>query len=63
VFHAGTTFDGNDVVVSGGRVLGVTAVGRSLPRAMDSVYREVERIRFEGAQYRRDIGRKGLARL
>ncbi len=63
VFHAGTSFDGNDVVVSGGRVLGVTAVGRSLPRAMDTVYREVERIRFEGAQYRRDIGRKGLARL
>ena len=41
----------------------MTAMGRSLPRAMDAVYREVERIRFDGAQIRRDIGRKALARL
>jgi phosphoribosylamine--glycine ligase len=63
VFHAGTSFRDGEVVVSGGRVLGVTAVGRSLPRAMDAVYREVDRIRFDGAQFRRDIGRKALARL
>ena len=63
VFHAGTASRGDGIVVSGGRVLGVTALGRSLPRAMDAVYREVDRIRFDGAHFRRDIGRKALPRL
>ncbi len=63
VFHAGTAHSGRDVVVSGGRVLGVTALGRSLPRAMDAVYKEVAKIRFDGAHYRHDIGRKALARI
>jgi phosphoribosylamine--glycine ligase len=63
VSHAGTAQKGADIVVSGGRVLGVTALGISLPRAMDTVYKEVERIRFDGAHYRRDIGRKALPRL
>lgn len=63
VFHAGTTFDGEDVVVAGGRVIGVTAMGRSLPRALDAVYKAVEQIDFDGAHYRRDIGRKALAHL
>lgn len=63
VFHAATEQRGQDIVTSGGRVLGVTALGRSLPRAMDAVYKEVEKIHFEGAHFRRDIGRKALARL
>lgn len=63
VFHAGTANKESGVVSAGGRVLGVTAMARSLPRAMDAVYKEVEKIRFDGAHYRKDIGRKALARL
>lgn len=63
VFHAATREERGDIVSNGGRVLAVTALGRSLPRAMDTVYKEIERIRFEGAHYRKDIGRKALSRL
>lgn len=63
VFHAATEQRGSDIVTAGGRVLGVTALGRSLPRALDTVYKEVERIKFYGSHYRRDIGRKALARF
>jgi phosphoribosylamine--glycine ligase len=63
VFHGGTAHNGGDIIVNGGRVLGVTALGRSLPRAMDAVYRAVQQVQFDGAQYRRDIGRKALAYL
>ena len=48
------------MVTSGGRVLGVTAVGPDLQSARDTAYRGVEKIRFEGAHYRRDIGAKAL---
>jgi len=63
VFHAATATSNGETVTNGGRVLAVTALGRDLPRAIDAVYREVEKIRFEGAHYRRDIGRKALQRL
>ncbi|MCX7019127.1 MAG: phosphoribosylamine--glycine ligase [Candidatus Sumerlaeota bacterium] len=63
VFHAGTTQRGSDVIVSGGRVLGVTALARTLPHAIDAAYTETVKIRFDGAHYRRDIGRKALSRL
>jgi len=63
VFHAGTAQRGADIVTSGGRVLGVTALGRTLPHAIDAVYKEIEKIRFDGAHYRHDIGRKALSRL
>lgn len=63
VFHAATAQDKGDIVTSGGRVLAVTALGRDIPRAIDAVYKEVDRIHFEGAQFRRDIGQKALARL
>lgn len=61
VFHAGTkkSADGG-FVTAGGRVLGVTATGPDLAATRSAVYQEVEKIRFEGAQYRRDIGAKGL---
>lgn len=63
VFHAGTTFDGaGHVLTDGGRVLGVTAMGADLGAALKRAYAAVERIRFDGMQYRRDIGQKGLAR-
>ena len=60
VFHAGTTSVEGRVVTSGGRVLGVTALGPDLQSARDTAYRGVEKIRFEGAHYRRDIGAKAL---
>lgn len=59
VYHAGTACKDGAVVTSGGRVLGVTALGETLAEAINRAYRGVECIRFEGAQYRRDIGRQG----
>jgi phosphoribosylamine---glycine ligase len=56
VFHAGTARSGDRVVVSGGRVLGVTALGVDRAAARARAYAGVERIRFEGAQYRTDLG-------
>ncbi len=62
VFHAGTKFSEGRLVTSGGRVLGVTALGDDLPAAIDNAYAAVAKIQFEGMHYRRDIGVKGLAR-
>ena len=62
VFHAGTRPDGGRVVTDGGRVLGVTALGTDLPGAVAAAYRAVSAIRFEGAQYRRDIAARALGR-
>ncbi len=63
VFHAGTRREGDRVVTSGGRVLGVTAVGDDLEAAIARAYEAVERISFVGAAYRRDIGHRALTRL
>jgi phosphoribosylamine---glycine ligase len=60
VFHAGTRLEGKDVVTSGGRVLCVTALGDSLKMARTVAYEATERIRFEGAQFRRDIGARAI---
>lgn len=60
VFHAGTQKRGKNLVTSGGRVLGVTAVDDTLKAAIDKVYRAVGNITFNGAYYRRDIGFKAL---
>lgn len=60
VFHAGTARAGDHVVTSGGRVLGVTAWADTLAAARDAAYAAVERIRFEGAHYRRDIAARAL---
>jgi phosphoribosylamine--glycine ligase len=60
VFHAGTAKAGDQIVTSGGRVLGVTALGSDLRSAQQAAYAAVEKIQFEGAQYRRDIADKGL---
>jgi phosphoribosylamine--glycine ligase len=51
------------LVTSGGRVLGVTAAGKDLAAALSNAYRAVEKISFEGIQYRSDIGSKGLKQL
>jgi phosphoribosylamine--glycine ligase len=60
VFHGGTRLEAGALVTSGGRVLGVTAVGADLSAAIDRAYAAVDRIKWEGAYYRRDIGAKGL---
>lgn len=65
VFHAGTRREGEKVLTSGGRVLGVTAIGydHDLEGTIQSAYRAVGKIVFDGAYYRSDIGRKALQRL
>jgi phosphoribosylamine--glycine ligase len=62
VFHAGTIDDAGRVRVNGGRVLGVTALGDSLRQAQRAAYSAVAAIRFDGMQYRTDIGHRALAR-
>ena len=65
VFHAGTRADGDQILTSGGRVLGVTAIGYSheLQKTIDAAYRAVGMITFDGAYYRSDIGQKALRHL
>jgi phosphoribosylamine--glycine ligase len=65
VFHAGTRSDGGQILTSGGRVLGVTAIGysRELQKTIDAAYRAVGTITFDGAYYRSDIGQKALRHL
>jgi len=60
VFHAGTRLEGKNVLTNGGRVLCVTALGDSVKMARTRAYEAVERIRFAGAQFRRDIGARAL---
>jgi phosphoribosylamine--glycine ligase len=62
VFHAGTRVEGQKVVTSGGRVLCVTALGDSVKMARARAYEALERIRFDGMQYRKDIGHRALKR-
>jgi phosphoribosylamine--glycine ligase len=63
VFHAGTRkLDDGTTVTSGGRVLGVTGQGETIEEAIERTYDAVQRIHFEGAHYRRDIGAKALRR-
>ena len=56
IFHAGTKFDGDKVVTSGGRVLGASAIGKTHEEAREKAYKLAEKIHFEGAHYRKDIG-------
>lgn len=60
VLHAGTQANGNEIVTSGGRVLGVTAHGPSLEAAHARVYAAIAHIDFEGMQFRRDIAVRAL---
>lgn len=60
VYHAGTAMDGNSLVTSGGRVLGVTALGTDLLEALNKSYSAVEKIDFENKHFRKDIGQKAL---
>ena len=56
VFHAGTVREGDSILTSGGRVLGVTAAGVTLERALTTGYEAAGKIRFAGMHYRKDIG-------
>ncbi len=62
VFHAGTAFKGDQIVTAGGRVLGVTAVGRDIAAAKSRAYDATHKIHFQGMQYRRDIADRALKR-
>lgn len=63
VFQAGTKEQNGKILTSGGRVLGVTAVGKDVPAAQKRAYEAVEKISFEGANYRHDIGDKAVKRV
>ena len=60
VFHAGTKFSDDELVTSGGRVLGVTVTAPNLREAVDKVYRCVDVIHFDAMHYRHDIAAKAL---
>ncbi len=60
VFHAGTTFRDGDYLTNGGRVIGVTALGTDIASAIKNAYDAAEKISWEGAHYRKDIGRRAL---
>lgn len=56
VFHAGTQFSGDEVVTSGGRVLAVTGLGDDTEAALANAYKDISKLSFENAYYRKDIG-------
>ncbi len=60
VFHAGTSFNNNEIVTNGGRVLGVTALGKGIKDAKERAYEAIKKIHFEGMHYRSDIADKAL---
>ena len=62
VFHAGTSMDDKDFVTSGGRVLGVTALGKDIRSAKENAYQAIKKIHFDGMHYRKDIGDKAIRR-
>ncbi|MDP3297678.1 MAG: phosphoribosylamine--glycine ligase [Thermodesulfovibrionia bacterium] len=62
VFHAGTSVDDKGFVTSGGRVLGVTALGKDIRSAKENAYQAIKKIHFDGMHYRKDIGDKAIRR-
>jgi phosphoribosylamine--glycine ligase len=62
VFHAGTSYDNGTLVTSGGRVLGVTAIGKDIGEAKEKAYEAIGKIHFDGMQYRKDIADRALKR-
>ena len=60
VFHAGTKYQKDDLVTSGGRVLNVTSLGNTIKDAQDKAYQEISKIKFQNMYYRKDIGWKAL---
>jgi len=62
VFHAGTAIKAGQLVNNGGRVLGVTGLGKTVADAIDKAYAGVARITWQDAHFRRDVGKKALNR-
>ncbi|MEK7332000.1 MAG: phosphoribosylamine--glycine ligase [Nitrospirota bacterium] len=62
VFHAGTAFNKNKIVTAGGRVLGVTALGKDIKDAKEKAYKAIEKIHFSGMHYRKDIADRAIKR-
>ena len=62
VFHAGTSLNNGGFATSGGRVLGVTALGKDIKAAKAGAYRAIEKIHFDGMYYRKDIADKAIKR-
>jgi phosphoribosylamine--glycine ligase len=60
IFHAGTAIKDGKTVTSGGRVLNITAIGKDIKSAVEKVYKYVDRVRFDGVYYRKDIGKRAL---
>ena len=60
VFHAGTSVDDKGFVTSGGRVLGVTALGKDIRGAKENAYQAIKKIHFDGMHYRKDIADKAI---
>ena len=58
VFHAGTKLENGKVLTNGGRVLGVTALGSDINQAIKNAYSAVDKIKWDGIHYRKDIGNK-----
>lgn len=63
IFHAGTKKVNGEFYTNGGRVLGVTALDKDIPSAIEKAYKAVSMIHFEGAHYRKDIGKKAFKYL
>jgi phosphoribosylamine--glycine ligase len=63
VYHAGTKYENNQFLTSGGRVLGITQTGKTLEEALKKAYAAVETIQFDNMHYRHDIGKKALDAL
>ncbi len=59
-FHSGTSADNGNVVTDGGRVLGITALGRTIPDAINLAYKAVGKVDCDSLYYRTDIGKKAL---
>jgi phosphoribosylamine--glycine ligase len=62
VFHAGTTIRNRRTVTNGGRVLGVTAMDGTVAKAIERAYKAVDKIKWKGCYFRRDIGHRALCR-
>jgi phosphoribosylamine--glycine ligase len=63
IFHAATRVKDHQLLTTGGRVMGVTAIAEDLPSAIQRAYAGVNKLQFDGMHYRRDIGAKALRRV
>ncbi len=63
VFHAGTKRENEKILTNGGRVLGVTGLGKDILQAIEKTYAAVEKIKFDKMHYRKDIAKRALARI